>query len=81
MLGFSKSLAAEVYTDNIRVHAISPGGVYTDLVKVARPDLSREGMISPEEIAEIILFLLQHRGNAVIDEICVHRVGKLPFDV
>jgi len=80
LLGFSKSLANEVYTQNIRVHTISPGGVYTDMVKIARPDLSAEGMITPEEIADIILFLLQNRGNAVIDEICVHRVGKAPFD-
>ena len=80
LLGFSKSLANEVYTQNIRVHTISPGGVYTDMVKIARPDLSEEGMITPEEIADIILFLLQNRGNAVIDEICVHRVGKAPFD-
>jgi len=81
LLGFSKSLANEVYQQNIRVHAISPGGVYTDLVKDVRPDLSPEGMIMPEEIADIVLFLLQYRGNAVIDEICVHRTGKQPFDV
>jgi len=80
LLGFSKSLANEVYTQNIRVHTISPGGVFTDMVKSVRPDLSDEGMISPEEIADIVLFLLQHRGNAVIDEIGVHRVGKAPFD-
>ena len=81
VLGFSKSLANEVYTQNIRVHTICPGGVYTDMVKVARPDLSGEDMITPDEIADIILFLLQSRGNAVIDEICVHRSGKQPFDI
>lgn len=81
VLGFSKSLANEVYQQNIRVHTICPGGVFTDMVKVARPDLSGEDMIAPEEIADIILFLLQNRGNAVIDEICVHRPGKQPFDI
>ena len=75
----TKSLAAEYYQDNIRVHAISPGGVYTDMVKISRPDLKPAGMIQPEEIAEIIEFLLTHRGNAVIDEILVHRVNKQPF--
>jgi len=79
ILGFSKSLANEVFRDNIRVHTICPGGVYTDMVKIARPDLGAEGMISPEEISEIVLFFLQFRGNAVIDEISVHRVGKEPF--
>lgn len=79
LLGFTKSLAAEVYNDGVRVHAISPGGVYTDMVKISRPDLTSDGMIMPQEIADIILFLLKNRGNAVIDEILVHRVNKQPF--
>ncbi len=79
ILGFSKSLANEVYKENIRVHTICPGGVFTDMVKIARPDLSEDGMILPEEISEIVLFFLKFRGNAVIDEISVHRAGKEPF--
>ena len=79
LLGFTKSLAAEVYKDGVRVHAVSPGGVFTDMVKISRPDLSGEGMILPEDIADIVWFLISHRGNAVIDEILVHRVGKEPF--
>ena len=78
LLGFTKSLAAEVYPQ-IRVHAISPGGVYTDMVKVSRPDLTPDGMIMPEEIADIVIFLLKNRGNAVVDEIIVHRLNKQPF--
>ena len=79
LLGFTKSLAAEVYQEGIRVHAIAPGGVYTDMVKISRPDLKPDGMIQPEEIAEIVHFLLANRGNAVVDEILVHRIGKQPF--
>ena len=79
MLGFTKSLAAECYKDNIRVHAIAPGGVYTDMVRISRPDLTPDGMIMPEDIADIVHFLLENRGNAVIDEIIVHRVNKQPF--
>ncbi len=79
LLGFSKSLAKEVYKDNIRVHVISPGGVYTDMIKTARPDLTSEGMMLPEDIADIIVFMLKHRNNAVIDEICLHRAAKEPF--
>ena len=79
LIGMSKSLANEVYKEGIRVHIISPGGVYTDMVRIARPDLSGEGMILPEDIAEIAAFLLEHRTNSVIDEIQTHRVGKEPF--
>lgn len=77
--GFTKSLAKELYQDGIRCHIISPGGVFTDMVKIARPDLSPEGMISPEDIAEVAAFFICHRGNAVVDEIQVHRIGKEPF--
>ena len=79
LLGWTKSAASEYYKENIRFHAISPGGVYTDMVKVTRPDLSPEGMIMPEDIADIVEFILTHRSNAVIDEIMLHRSGKEPF--
>ncbi len=79
LLGFTKALASEVYKENIRTHAISPGGVFTDMIKISRPDLTGEGMIAPQEIADIVAFLLKNRGNAVIDEIIVHRVNKTPF--
>lgn len=79
LLGFTKSLASEVYKEGIRVHAVCPGGVYTDMVKISRPDLTGEGMIQPSDIADIIIFLLENRTNAVIDEILVHRVNKEPF--
>lgn len=79
LAGFTKSLASEVYRDGIRVHMIAPGGVFTDMVRISRPDLTGEDMILPEDIAEIAAFLLEHRTNAVIDEISVHRAGKEPF--
>lgn len=79
LLGMSKSLANEVYEENIRVHVIAPGAVYTDMVRIARPDLTEEGMILPEDIAEVAAFFIEHRTNAVVDEIQVHRAGKAPF--
>lgn len=79
LLGLTKSVAAELYDKGVRVHAISPGGVYTDMVKVSRPDLTPDGMIMPEEIADVVMFLLKNRGNAVVDEILVHRINKQPF--
>ena len=79
LAGLTKSLASEVYREDIRVHLICPGGVFTDMVRIARPDLTGEDMILPEDIAEIAAFFIEHRTNAVIDEICVHRSGKEPF--
>lgn len=79
LLGFTKALSAEVYKEGIRVHAVSPGGVFTDMVKISRPDLNPDGMIMPEDVSSAVLFLLKNRTNAVIDEILIHRDGKQPF--
>ncbi len=79
LMGFTKVLAQEVFQDGIRVHVISPGGVATSMVALTRPDIDPETLISPEEIAEIVLFLITHRGNAVIDEINVRRSATPPW--
>lgn len=80
LIGFSKALAKECYKDGVRVHVISPGAVFTDMVKVSRPDLTGEGMLLPEDIAETVRYLLKMRNTAaVIDEICLHRESKEPF--
>ncbi len=79
LAGWTKALANEVYKKNIRVHLISPGGVYTEMIKITRPDLSNDGMIMPSDVANVVCFLLENRTNAVIDEILLHRVGKEPF--
>ncbi|MGB9858240.1 MAG: SDR family NAD(P)-dependent oxidoreductase [Dictyoglomaceae bacterium] len=79
LMGFTKVLAQEVHDDGIRVHVISPGGVATDLVTIMRPDIDPSTLIKPEEIAEIVVFLLKYRGNAVIDEINVRREKNPPW--
>lgn len=79
LLGLTKSLAKEVWQDGVRVHVISPGGVATDMIRIARPDLDMSGMILPEEVARIAAWLIGYPGNAVIDEIQMHRPGKEPF--
>jgi 3-oxoacyl-[acyl-carrier protein] reductase len=77
--GFTKVLAQEVHEYGIRVHLISPGGVATDLVNKVRPDLEKSSLIQPYEIAEIIVFLLKFRNNAVIDEIQIRRKDNIPW--
>lgn len=79
LLGMSKAMAKEVQDENIRVHAVCPGGVATDLVARARPDLDAALLMEPEEIADIVLFLVTRRGNAVIDEIFVRRSASTPW--
>ena len=79
LLGMTKALAKEVRKDGIRVHAICPGGVDTDLVRDARPDLDPTVLMQPQEIADIVLFLVTRRGNAVIDQVNVRRLASTPW--
>lgn len=79
LMGFSKVLAKEVQPLGIRVHTIAPGGVATDMVKTMRSDLGTSNLIQPDEIADIVEFLLKFRGNAMIDNIDVRRTNGTPF--
>ena len=79
LAGFTKVLAQEVMADGIRVHLVSPGGVDTELAARMRPDLDRSGLTAPAEIAEAILFLLRHKGNALIDELNIRPAGRSPW--
>lgn len=79
VMGMTKVLAKEVQRDGIRVHAICPGGVDTDMVGQARPDLDRSELMQPEEIADVVLFLVTRKGNAVIDEIHLRRESSIPW--
>ncbi len=80
LTGFTKALAKELQPMGIRVHLVSPGGVATETLNRTRPDLTQSGLMQPEEIAEVIAFLLNMQGNAVIDEINLRRIGSMPFD-
>jgi 3-oxoacyl-[acyl-carrier protein] reductase len=79
VMGMTKALAKEVQGDGIRVHAICPGGVDTQLLSQARPDLDRSVLMQPEELADIVLSLVTRQGNAVIDEIHVRRAASMPW--
>ena len=73
------SLAEELKGSNIRVHSLCPGGVETELVQKVRPDIKKQDLIQPDEIAELVLYLVTHKGNAVIDELHIRRATSLPW--
>ena len=79
LLGFTKSLAAEVMEEGIRVHAVLPGGVATPMAADVRPDINTEDLITPEEVAESVKFLIAFRGKGVVDEIRIHRTNSRPW--
>jgi 3-oxoacyl-[acyl-carrier protein] reductase len=80
VMGMSKALAAEVQEHNIRISAILPGGVDTDLISDARPDLDRSILIKPEDIARTVLYLLSLSDRAMVDQVMVRRFTSTPFN-
>jgi NAD(P)-dependent dehydrogenase (short-subunit alcohol dehydrogenase family) len=77
--GMTISLAEELKGSNIRVHLLCPGGVDTELVRKVRPDIKKNELIKPEEIAELVVYLVAHKGNAVIDELHIRRATSSPW--
>jgi 3-oxoacyl-[acyl-carrier protein] reductase len=77
--GMTISLAEELKGSNVRVHLLCPGGVDTDMVGSVRPDIPKEDLIKPEEIAKLVLYLVTHKGNAVIDELHIRRAASNPW--
>jgi 3-oxoacyl-[acyl-carrier protein] reductase len=77
--GMSLSLAEELRGTNVRVHVLCPGAVDTGMVGNVRPDISKEDLIGPDEIAELVLYLVTHRGNAVVDELHIRRAKAAPW--
>ena len=80
LAGFTKVFAKEVQPFGIRVHLISPGGVATEMVKKMRPDIDPSELIEPEEVAEIVRFLVTRKGNGTIDQFYLRRYSGLAFD-
>ena len=77
--GMTISLSEELRGSNIRVHLLCPGGVDTELVQNVRPDIKKQDLMQPEEIAELVLYLVTHKGNAVIDELHIRRAASTPW--
>jgi len=77
--GMSIALANELAPTNVRVHVICPGGVDTEMVSKVRPDINKDELIAPEEITELLTYLVTHKGNAVIDEFHIRRATSAPW--
>lgn len=74
LVGMTKTAIEEGRADNIRVHAICPGGVATEMVKQSRPDLTDfSAMIQPEDVADAVAYLCRLPSNITVDVIHLRR--------
>ena len=79
VVGLTKTLAVEAQKNNIQVSVIHLGGVDTDLARQARPDLDRNELMQPKDIAHCVLFLLSLSNHCAIDEIYIRRRTSKPY--
>ncbi len=79
LIGLSKVMAAEGQKDGIITQVIAPGGVNTDMVSAARPDLDHSGLITPNDMADAVEYLLGQTGTAIVDFIQLRRAGNAPW--
>lgn len=79
LLGLSKVLASELRDQGIRVHAVCPGGVATEMTISQRPDWQPEDLMAPDDIAEVVVFLLSLSKRATVDEIPIRRIAAEPL--
>ena len=68
-LGFTNVLREECRPKGIRVIALLPGAVATDIWNQFMPDAPREKMLAPETIATAVVNALVLPENASVDEI------------
>lgn len=73
IIAYTKALAAEGRTWGIRVNAIAPGAVDTQMMRGAFPDFPSDKMLSPDDVAALAMLLLQPGSDYVSGETIVIR--------
>ena len=76
IIGFTKALAKEVAGYNIRVNAVCPGYISTDMVSALSDEIRKnivntipvKRMGEPEEVAELCLFLASDSSSYITGE-------------
>lgn len=74
-MGFTQALREEVRKKGIRVLALLPGATDTEIWRQFWPDAPREKMISPETVAQAVLYAVSAPANASIEEIRIGPTG------
>lgn len=77
LVGLTKTAIEEGRDDNVRVHAICPGGVATEMATQARPDLTdTAALIQPEDVANAVAYLDSLPMSITIDVLHLRRAAS-----
>jgi 3-oxoacyl-[acyl-carrier protein] reductase len=77
MIGFTKALSAEIAPQNVRVNAVAPGYVYTDMMAIldndtleyvkSRISLRRLGTV--DDVSPLVCFLLSDKSTYITGQV------------
>jgi NAD(P)-dependent dehydrogenase (short-subunit alcohol dehydrogenase family) len=78
VLGFGEAIRGELRAREIRVTAVLPGAVDTELWRNVPGEWNRANMLQPEDVARAVLRAVDEPPHVSVDEVVVsHRAGVL----
>ena len=75
--GFSEALFKELRSDNIKVTCLNPGSIDTHFFETSGIE-PHKNMLQPDDLAELIAFILESPDNLLIDELTVRPLNSRP---
>jgi NAD(P)-dependent dehydrogenase (short-subunit alcohol dehydrogenase family) len=75
VVGLSQAMHKELAGEGIKVTALCPGFVDTDMTEWIRDEVKQENMIRPEDIGEAVRYLLKSSPACIVPEIQFIRPG------
>jgi short-subunit dehydrogenase len=76
LAGFSHSLLREVRASGIKVSLINPGIIDTDFGGGTEGSRDPAASLRPEELARLIIQVIDQPGSTLVDELSVHPLGQ-----
>ena len=74
LLGFSRSVRAELREHNIKVVSVHPGAVDTAFWNNVKGNFPRNEMMSSENVAKTIVHAICAPDNVVLEELDIQRI-------
>ncbi len=77
--GLTRVLAREARDYGVRVCAVSPGGVDTQMAAESHPDRDKTGWITPQQVADTVIWIARLPANVAVDELILRRFQADPL--
>jgi NAD(P)-dependent dehydrogenase (short-subunit alcohol dehydrogenase family) len=77
VVGYTQAMNKELNNDGIKSVALCPGFVDTPMTEFVKGQVAAEDMITPQDIAESVRFMLRLSPACVVPEIIFQRPGEV----